>query len=241
VKTAVGYTRLSQRSDASIERQQEHIHEYANQHDFHLGRIYDDGQESSGFTIEREEYQELTDLIELGSIDAIIVNDIRRLARDYDASLELVLTLRRNDIEVHTWQDGQKNFDDPMASSFEIIKAAAEYESKMKEIERAKEAVNEKLERGDAFGQPPYGFRYSDDKRSFEPDPEEWPSLREALEQRLVEEDTLASVEKKTGVTTSTLSRTLNDRLGFVSKHVDDIDLLNAIEDELEEQQAKPA
>jgi len=49
----IGYTRLSQDSDTSIERQKRHIREYTDQHEMSLERIYDDGERTSGWDEQR--------------------------------------------------------------------------------------------------------------------------------------------------------------------------------------------
>ena len=56
---AIGYTRLSQQSDTSIERQRSHIEEYADERGWHLATVYDDGERASGFDSNREQYQRL--------------------------------------------------------------------------------------------------------------------------------------------------------------------------------------
>lgn len=106
MSSAIGYTRLSQESDTSIDRQKRHIREYAAKNNLTLETIYDDGERSSGFDESREEYQQVLDRVQAGKLTAVIVNDKRRLARDFDETMRLVLDLREHDVEAHTYQEG---------------------------------------------------------------------------------------------------------------------------------------
>lgn len=163
---AVGYTRLSQQSDTSIDRQKRHIREYAEQHGLDLGRIYDDGESSSGFSAEREEYQTLRQRIQASEIGAVVINDKRRLARDIDEVMRLIPDLRTTDTELHTYEDGQLDLSDPMRAAIEILQAAAAHEEKMKEIQRAIDAVEERLSDPETdHGRPRFGMRYDSDGR----------------------------------------------------------------------------
>lgn len=163
-KTAVGYTRLSQDSDTSIERQKRHIRSYCDEHDFNVARIYDDGEHSSGFESEREEYRQLrADISESDDLDAVVTNDKRRLARDIDEVMRLVPDLRQRDVELHTYSDGQLDLSDPMRAAIEILQAAAAHQEKMREIEKAIESVEERIEAGHDHGRPRFGMRYNDD------------------------------------------------------------------------------
>ena len=111
---SIGYTRLSQESDTSIDRQKRHIHEYVVDLGFELETIYDDGERSSGFDESREEYVKLRGRVQSGEIEAVVVNDKRRLARDFDETMRLVLDLREHDVEAHTYQQGQLDLSDPV-------------------------------------------------------------------------------------------------------------------------------
>jgi len=127
---SIGYTRLSQESDTSIDRQKRHIHEYVVDLSFELETIYDDGERSSGFDESREEYVKLRDRVQSGEIEAVVVNDKRRLARDFDETMRLVLDLREHDVEAHTYQEGQLDLSDPVQAAVEVLQAASEHEAK---------------------------------------------------------------------------------------------------------------
>jgi DNA invertase Pin-like site-specific DNA recombinase len=163
----VGYTRLSQKSDTSIDRQKRHIREYADEQALELQRIYDDGESSSGFDTEsREEYQKLRRRIETGDFDAVVLNDKRRLARDIDEVMRLIPDLRTTKTELHTYEDGLLDLSDPMRAAIEILQAAAAHEEKLKEIRRAIEAVDERVSDPDVdHGRPRFGMTYDESKK----------------------------------------------------------------------------
>ena len=70
-KIAVGYTRLSQKSDASIDDQKQEIRDLADEQGFNLTRIYDDGELASGFDSERPEYLQMQTELEDGLADVL--------------------------------------------------------------------------------------------------------------------------------------------------------------------------
>ena len=209
---AIGYTRLSQESDTSIERQKRHIRAYAEERDFTLETIYDDGERSSGFDEDREQYQQVRSRVQSGKIVAVIVNDKRRLARDFDETMRLVLDLRENDVEAHTYQEGKLDLSDPVQAAVEVLQAASEHEAKKKEIERAREAVQERIENGHDHGRPPIGFRFDDAGEQWVPDREgRFPDVVHAI--RMVDEGaTYRDVEEEIGIAPSTMSRIIDRR-----------------------------
>lgn len=209
---AIGYTRLSQESDTSIERQKRHIRAYAEERDFTLETIYDDGERSSGFDEDREQYQQVRSRVQSGKIVAVIVNDKRRLARDFDQTMRLVLDLRENDVEAHTYQERKLDLSDPVQAAVEVLQAASEHEAKKKEIERAREAVQERIENGHDHGRPPIGFRFDDAGEQWVPDREDsFPDVVHAI--RMVDEGaTYRDVEEEIGIAPSTMSRIIDRR-----------------------------
>jgi DNA invertase Pin-like site-specific DNA recombinase len=212
MSSAVGYTRLSQESDTSIDRQKRHIRAYADENDLTLEAIYDDGERSSGFDETREEYQRVRERVQSGEISAVIVNDKRRLARDFDATMRLVLDLRENDVEAHTYQEGRLDLSDPVQAAVEVLQAASEHEAKKKEIERAREAVQERIENGCDHGRPPIGFRFDDAGERWVPDREgRFDDVVEAI--RMVENGaTYRDVQEELGIAPSTMSGVMDRR-----------------------------
>jgi len=215
--TAVGYTRLSQQSDTSIDRQKQHIRAYADEHGFDVDRIYDDGQGASGFESAREEYRELRDRVETtDEIDAIIVNDKRRLARDVDEVMRLIPDLRQNSTELHTCRDGQLDLSDAMRAAIEILQAAAAHEEKMEEIEKSIEAVEERLSAGYDHGPPRFGMRYREDGQYQEP-----ADNFEKVEKiwRLREDGcSYSEIEEETEVPSSTAQRVVENRDWYLER-----------------------
>jgi len=208
----IGYTRLSQKSDTSIKRQKRHIRTYADERDLALETMYDDGERSSGFDEEREQYQRVRSRVQSGKIAAVIVNDKRRLARDFDETMRLVLDLRENDVEAHTCQEGKLDLSDPVQAAVEVLQAASEHEAKKKEIERAREAVQERIENGYDHGRPPIGFRFDNAGEQWVPDREgSFPDVVHAI--RMVDEGaTYRDVKEKIGIAPSTMSRIIDRR-----------------------------
>lgn len=105
-----------------------------------------------------------------GEIAAVIVNDKRRLTRDFDETVYLVLDLREQDVKAHTYEDGKLDLSNPGQAAVEVLQAASEHEAKKKEIERACEAVQERLDNGYDHGRPPIGFRFNDEGPEWVPD-----------------------------------------------------------------------
>lgn len=212
MSSAVGYTRLSQESDTSIQRQKRHIREYADDNGLALETIYDDGERSSGFDENREEYQHVRDRVQSGEIGAVVVNDKRRLARDFDETMRLVLDLRKYDVEAHTFQDGKLDLSDPTQAAMEVFQAASEHEAKKKEIERAREAVQERIESGYDHGRPPIGFRFDEAGEHWVPDRKgRFSDVVEAI--RMVEDGaTYRDVQEELGIAPSTMSGVMNRR-----------------------------
>lgn len=219
---AIAYTRLSQASDTSIDRQKRHIREYAEENGFLLLQMYDDGEQASGFdTEEREEYQQLrqhvTGEADYALPDAVIVNDKRRLARDVDEVMRLIPDLRQYEVELHTYQDGALDLSDPMRASIEILQAAAAHEEKLEEIRKSIEATEERLEKGYDHGEPPTGLTFDDDGRYWVPADGFYRCLRAiAYKDQGV---SLRGIEDRTGIPYTTVGRIV-DRRDKYEKHV---------------------
>jgi len=170
-KTAVGYTRLSETSNISIQNQKEHIRAYAREHGFDLLTIHDDGELSSGFKPDQlEEYQKVHEKVRAGDIDAVVINGKRRMARDENAVMRFVADLRSNGVELHTYQDGEVSLEEPMQAAFEIMRAAVAAEEKRAEIEKSIEVTKARAEDPDVdHGRPPFGMAYDESGRRWVP------------------------------------------------------------------------
>lgn len=169
---AIGYTRLSQASDTSIANQKDNIEEYIREKDWELVDILDDGEGSSGFTDDRPEYQSLLDM--LPHVDVVVCNDNQRLARDPDEAMEVVLELRRADVEYHTWDDGKIDLSDPLDAIIAMLQGVIAGQAKLNEIKKAKEAIEKRQKQGYYQGGIPYGLRMDKETKRLEKDPVEW-------------------------------------------------------------------
>jgi DNA invertase Pin-like site-specific DNA recombinase len=218
MSSAIGYTRLSQESDTSIDRQKRHIRTYANEKGLTLENIYDDGERSSGFDESREEYQQVRNRVKSGEIEAVIVNDKRRLARDFDETMRLVLDLREYDVEAHTFQEEKLDLSDPVQAAVEVLQAASEHEAKKKEIERARKAVRERIENGCDHGRPPIGLRFDDAGEQWIPDREgRFQDVVEAI-QMVKEGATYRDVQEELDIAPSTMSSVMKRRERYLQE-----------------------
>lgn len=204
--TAIGYTRLSQKSDTSIDRQKRRIRDYCSNHELDLKKIFDEGERASGFDTDRAEYQKVRDRIEEGDVDAIVVNDRQRIGRDADERLLFVISLRQQDIELHTSMEGEINLSNPTNLALESFHAAKDDEGKREEIKKSKQAVEERQENGCYHGTPPKGLEFAEDKCHLQKS-KEWDDLEHAFELFEKDDNTLGEISDDTGFTVSTLSR----------------------------------
>lgn len=215
---AIGYTRLSQQSDTSIARQRDHIREYADSHGFELVDVFDDGEGASGFEADaRPAYQAVVEHVRNGDVDAVVVNDKRRLTRDVDEAMRLIPTFRENGVELHTHQDGPLDLSDPLRAAIEIVSAAAAFEEKRAEIDKAKEAVADRVDDPDTdHGRPRFGMRYSDDGRRQVPG-EDFDTVLEILRRR-DRGATYEAIEDELGVPSSTARRVVERRAWYIDR-----------------------
>lgn len=202
---AVGYTRLSQDSDTSIDRQKRHIREYCETNGLELLHIYDDGEFSSGFDVDRSAYQEVKECITSEGVDAVVVNDKTRIGRDFDERMRFVLDLRAHDVQLHSARRGYIDLSDPTDAAVESVHAAKDDEAKREEIEKAKEATQERIDAGYDHGRPPFGLTYDDDGRYWVPG-ENFSDAMAVIGKR---EDgaTYREIENELGISKSTANR----------------------------------
>lgn len=105
-----------------------------------------------------------------------------------------------------------------MQAAVEVLQAASEHEAKKKEIERAREAVQERIDNGHNHGRPPIGFRFDDAGEQWVPDREgRFEDVVEAI--RLVEDGaTYRDVQEELGIAPSTMSGVMNRRDRYLRK-----------------------
>lgn len=196
---AAGYTRLSQDSDTSIDRQKEEIKEYCRQQGMELLEIFDDGERTSGYDTEREQYQRLKG--KLQEIDTVVARDRQRLGRDFDERMRFILDLRQTDTALHITTEGEIDLSDPYSVVMESMQSASDDKSKRKEIEKAKKEVQKRQEKGYYQGKPPFGLQFDDEKKYLVPD-ENFETALEVLKLR-DQDKSYPDISDELGITTS--------------------------------------
>lgn len=162
-KTAVGYTRLSQDSDTSIDHQKDSIREFCADHGYELLDIYNDGERSSGFDDSRPEYQKMLVRVEDDDIDAIVVDSRSRLSRDRRERSMLLHDMEDLGVTVIASEQGDEiDMDDEEAWLIEMIKAYVDDAEKRREIARARRAIQARLDAGYYQGAAPPGMEFGD-------------------------------------------------------------------------------
>lgn len=208
-KTAWGYVRISQESDASLEEQKESIRDYARERGLALQTTRNEGTRTSGFNADREEYQRLVEQIGSASIDAVITRDRARMSRDFDERLRLIQLFRETGVEWHVVEaNAPLGLTDVQTAGVECIQGAMDHVKKMVEIERSKKAIQKRTERGCYQGKIPFGLRYADDNCHLERDPSDWETLTAIVTGDM--DGTVAEVSDRAGVSTATVSRARN-------------------------------
>lgn len=210
----VGYARLSQESDRSIEGQKRDIREYCSDRGLDLLGILNEGAGSSGFDSDREKFVELRRLAESGDVDALVVRDLSRLSRDQHDRLRLLLTLDEQGVELHSVERGLVDTSD-YNLAIEAAMAASDDVGKRKEIERSKRETERRLEAGYDHGRPPFGMQFDDEGRHWVPD-EEFPTALEVIDLRDAGHSYRA-IEEQTDVSYSTARRIVERRARYMS------------------------
>lgn len=178
---AIGYTRLSQDSDVSIEKQKQEIRDYCGVAGIQLVEILDDGEFSSGFDVDRDAYQLVKERVQSDAVGAVVVRDKTRIGRDFDERMRFVLDLREHDVELHSALRGEQvDLSDPTDAAVESIHAAKDDESKREEIEKARQAVEDRMDAGLDHGRPRFGMEY-DDAGEYQVPGEEFDTVLEIL------------------------------------------------------------
>lgn len=210
-QTAVGYTRLSQTSDTSIEDQKREIRELADEQDFELTNIYDDGQRSSGFDTDRPEYLEMQAALEAGEADAIIVRDRDRLSRDKRERSMFYYDLDEWGAELWTIKDRSRvELGDDESWLIEMIRNYMDDVQKRREIQQARKKINERVENGYWQGRPRFGTEHDDDGKYLVPG-DEFDTALEVIA-RIESGEAKLRVAEETAVPRSTVYTILDNR-----------------------------
>jgi len=160
MSSAIGYTRLSQESDTSIDRQKRHIREYADENGLTLETIYDDGERSSGFDESREEYQQVRTACSPGRSRRS--SSTTSAASPATSTGRCVSSLTCGSTTSRPTPSKRDDSTSPTRcrrlSKFSRPQRARGEE---KEIERAREAVQERIDSGHDHGRPKPGYTAS--------------------------------------------------------------------------------
>lgn len=200
---AIGYTRLSQKSDTSIEDQKRLIRDYCKSKMLNLCRIFNDGEKSSGFKNDREEYQAMLEEIQETDVEAIVVRDRTRFGRDKLERMQRFIELYRRGVEIHIVSEGTKvDFGD----DFELVKESFHAEkddvAKREEMRKARVAVDRRKENGFYQGNPPFGLKFDDEKKFLVPN-DNFEKARKVIELRDQGESYPVIAERVDGMTVS--------------------------------------
>ena len=180
---AVGYVRLSQESDRSLNAQKAAIRDYCAEHGLDLVGILSDGERTSGFDADRAKYQELRRLVAEQAVDAVVVRDLSRLSRNRNDRVRLLLDLDESPVDLHSVERGLVESGE-YDLAIEAVRATADDVEKRKEIERAKAETRRRVDQGYYQGRPPFGLRFDDAGEYLVPDPEEFHVAQAILDRR---------------------------------------------------------
>lgn len=213
MKRVEGYTRLSQSgAEDNIPTQGRLITEYCDERDeMELQAIHNDGEHSSGYDVDRDAYQTLFDHIRAGDVDAVVVKSLSRLGRDFDERMDLMITMRRQGVELHSHQRDRIDISDPWSAAKEAMLAAADSEQKRMEIENSIEEINRRIDRGEYQGRPWKGTGFDSESRYLVPSKdEEWEAVMEIIERwDGGEEESKRGLARETGLSRGTVRRVI--------------------------------
>jgi DNA invertase Pin-like site-specific DNA recombinase len=208
-KVAVGYTRLSQKSDASIVDQKREIRELAEEQGFQLYQIYNDGELASGFDSDRPEYLQMQADLEDGVADVLIVRDRDRLSRDKRERSMLMYDIQDWGVELWTTTDRVRiELNSDEAWLIEMIQAYMDDVAKRREIQRARAKIQQRVEAGYHQGRPRYGTEFDEQRQHLVPG-NNFEDVMTAIEMKETGESFRSIVEQTAIPSTSTLSRIL--------------------------------
>ncbi|WP_254808448.1 recombinase family protein [Natronosalvus amylolyticus] len=236
-KTAIGYTRLSQTSDTSIPDQKREIRDLADEQGFKLLEIFDDGQKSSGFDNERDQYLEMQAVLEDEEIDVLIVRDRDRLSRDKRERSMLYYDLDEWDVELWTTTDGQRvDFGDDESWLIEMIRNYMDDVAKRRDIQKAKRKIKQRVENGYYQGRPPTGTQFDENGQYLVPD-KNFDAVLRVLSMR-ARGYSYSETEEETGIAQGTIANIMDRQDEYIELGLAygyDVDGLLNEDDESEE------
>lgn len=208
-KVAVGYTRLSQKSDASIDDQKQEIRDLADEKGLQLTRIYDDGELASGFDSERPEYLQMQTDLEDGLADVLIVRGRDRLSRDKRERSMLMYDIEDWGVELWTTTERARiELNSDEAWLIEMIQAYIDDVAKRREIQRARAKIQQRVDAGFHQGRPRFGTEFDEQRQHLVPR-DNFGDVMTAIEMREAGDSFRSIVEQTSIPSTSTVSRIL--------------------------------
>ena len=208
---AVGYTRLSQESDTSIDSQRDDIQDYCRKEDLELDNIFNEGEKESGYDGDREKYQSMLEYLDFKDVDAVVVRDLSRLSRDRKERVRLLLDLDDRGVELHSVERGEVDISEPWTLTIETIKATSDDVEKRKEIERSQREIEKRVENGFHQGRAPLGLQFDSRGENLEVDQDEIADVKEVLQLR-DQGRSYPDIEESSGVPKATAYRVVERR-----------------------------
>jgi len=164
---------------------------------------------STGTDTERGAYRFLMDQVKSGTVDAVVVNSVSRLARSIRDLDQTVDTMLNHDTEVHVVSEGLRmtGDDDPYQKAMlQLLGVFAELEAEMTR-QRVKEGIQTRMENEEYHhGPAPLGFEKNDGRLI---ESSNYDRVRAVLE--MVEDDAMS--KRKAAVDLDTSRRTIGRAL----------------------------
>lgn len=205
-KVGVGYTRVSQLSDTSIQKQMQLIKAYAERNNIKLKKIYNDGEQASGWDESRSAYQQMLDDAKAGKFECLVVKKGDRLGRDKKERLRTFLNLSDWGVEFHTVRQGYVDTEEPTDFLGEVFRATTDDHTKRREVEEAKAEVKDRLEQGYHQGRPGLGLQFDDQGQYLVPDyDDDFDDVTYILDNH--EDKSMRELSNETGIPVSTVHR----------------------------------
>lgn len=161
-------------------------------------------RDGDGLINQQEEVQNAREKLETGEYDYLVAWDDRRVCRDeYYAVIKLACDSGNVDrVFVADIDEGDMGHE---------VRRKVEEHVKQEEIEKARAAVNERLERGYDHGRPPFGFEYDDEGKHWVPN-EKFETARNIIHAIEERGETWAEVRERTGASDGAIDRILKNK-----------------------------
>lgn len=145
----------------SLEDQVTRLVKYARDHDWHILEVYKDGGKSGGSTSGRPEFMRMLDQCQKDKeVDAVILEETDRFARDAQDHLAIKTILKKHDVQLIATQ--QPNFgDDPVGKFVDLVMAGANQLQREITGEKTKRTMLALAEKGLQPGQAIIGYKNS--------------------------------------------------------------------------------